>query len=52
VENLGDTTYDAVYIGLKGKIATASNGSTGPAGATDEAMKRIVAEYLLASRKP
>ena len=50
VENLGDTTYDAVYIGVKGKLATASNGSGDPA--TDAEAKRIVAEYLLASGKP
>jgi quercetin dioxygenase-like cupin family protein len=50
VENLGDTTYDAVYIGVKGKLATASNGSGDPA--TDEETKRIVAEYLVESGKP
>ena len=50
VENLGDSIYDGVYIGVKGKLATASNGSTDPA--TDEEAKRIVAEYLLASGKP
>jgi len=48
VENLGDTTYDAVYIGVKGKLATAANGSKGP----DQEAKRIVAEYLLALGKP
>ena len=50
VENLGDTTYDAVYIGVKGKLATAANGSAGPE--TAEETKRIVAEYLLASGTP
>jgi len=48
VENLGDTTYDAVYIGVKGKLATAANGSAD----TDQETKRIVAEYLLALGKP
>lgn len=52
VENLGDTTYDAVYIGVKGKLATASNGSADPATALDEETKKIVAAYLLASGKP
>jgi quercetin dioxygenase-like cupin family protein len=52
VENLGDTSYDAVYIGLKGKLATASNGSREPATALDEETKKIVAAYLLASGKP
>jgi quercetin dioxygenase-like cupin family protein len=50
VENLGDTSYDAVYIGLKGKLA-ASNGTAGPTTAMDEETKKIVAEYLLASTK-
>jgi beta-alanine degradation protein BauB len=52
VENLGDTTYDAVYIGVKGKLATASSGSTGPATAMDEETRKIVAEFLLASGRP
>jgi quercetin dioxygenase-like cupin family protein len=52
VENLGDTSYDAVYIGLKGKLATASNGSGEPTTAMDEETKKIVAAYLLASGKP
>ena len=52
VENLGDTSYDAVYIGVKGKLATASNGSAEPTTAMDEETKKIVAAYLLASGKP
>jgi quercetin dioxygenase-like cupin family protein len=52
VENLGDTAYDAVYIGVKGKLATASNGSTKPESALNEESKKIIAEYLLASGKP
>jgi quercetin dioxygenase-like cupin family protein len=52
VENLGDTTYDGVYIGVKGKLATASNGSTDRSTATEEEMKKIATEYLLASREP
>jgi hypothetical protein len=47
---LGDTTYDAVYIGVKGKLATAANGSAEPE--TAEETKRLVAEYLLASGTP
>ena len=50
VENLGDTAYDAVYIGIKGRLA-ASNGSAGPTTGADEETKKIVAEYLLASTK-
>ena len=52
VENLGDTSYDAVYIGVKGKLATASNGSAEPTTAMDEETKKIVAAYLLATAKP
>jgi quercetin dioxygenase-like cupin family protein len=51
VENLGDTTYRAVYIGIKGKV-TASNGSPDAPIAMDEETKKIVAAFLLASGKP
>ncbi len=51
VENLGDTAYEGIYIGVKGKLATASNGSTDPT-VTDEEVKRMVAEYLLPAGKP
>jgi quercetin dioxygenase-like cupin family protein len=51
VENLGDTTYDGVYIGVKGKLA-ASTGSADPATATDEEIKKIIAEYLVPSGRP
>ncbi len=52
VENLGDTTYDAVYIGVKNKAATASTGYRDSTTAMDEETSRIVAVYLLASQKP
>ena len=52
VENLSDTAYDAVYIGVKGKLAMASNASEDPDVAMDEATKKVFAEYLLASLKP
>ena len=48
VENLGDTTYDGVYIGVKGTLA-ASNGSTEPVIGDEEA-RRIAAEYLVGNR--
>ncbi len=51
VENLGDTTYDGVYIGVKGKLATASHASTGADAAMDEKTKKVVAEYLLDAEK-
>jgi quercetin dioxygenase-like cupin family protein len=50
VENLGDTTYDAVYIGVKGKLA-AANAAKDPTNALDEETRKMVAEYLLASGK-
>jgi beta-alanine degradation protein BauB len=52
VENLGDTTYRAVYIGIKPRPGTASNSAAHPTTAMDEETTRIVAAYLLASQKP
>ena len=51
VENLGDTTYDAVYIGVKGKLEARSRGSTDPSPAMDQETRKIVAA-LMASVKP
>jgi quercetin dioxygenase-like cupin family protein len=51
VENLGDTPYDAVYVGVKGKLA-ASNAGKDPMSPVDEETKKMVAEYLLALGKP
>jgi quercetin dioxygenase-like cupin family protein len=51
VENLGDTTYQGVYIEVK-KVSTASKGSADPTTAMDEETKKIVAAILLASGKP
>lgn len=50
VENLGDTPYDAVYVGLKGKMMAASAGND-PTTAMDEETKKIIAQYLVASTK-
>src|ERR1700684_2513301 len=50
VENLGDTVYDAVYIGIKGKLA-ASTGADGSVGGTDAETQKILAEYLAAASK-
>ena len=47
VENLGDTAYDAVYIGLKNKVAAAHEAG-GDAVAMDAETKEIIAEYLRA----
>jgi len=50
VENLGDTSYDAVYVGIKGLSATTSSPNN-PMDALDEQTKQIVAA-LTASAKP
>jgi quercetin dioxygenase-like cupin family protein len=50
VENLGDTTYDAVYIGVKGKLA-ASNDAGGSSVALDNETNKVIAEYLAAAAK-
>jgi len=54
VENLGNTTYDAVYVGIKGNVANA-NAAHDPkqldSGLVDEDTKRMVAEALLAADK-
>jgi quercetin dioxygenase-like cupin family protein len=49
VENLGDTAYDAVYVGVKGSSETV----TGALNSTpsNEEISRIIGEYVLASRK-
>jgi quercetin dioxygenase-like cupin family protein len=52
VENLGDTTYQGIYIEVKGKAGAASNGAAGATTAMDEDTKKIVAALLLASGKP
>jgi len=59
VENLGDTTYDGVYVGVKGKSAGSMEVSEASSDATSEAARvayedearNIVAEYLLTSGK-
>ena len=48
VENLGDTTYDAVYVGIKGGTSI-SVASADPAAALDKETMQLVAQYLLAS---
>jgi beta-alanine degradation protein BauB len=51
VENLGDTAYNAVYIGMKSKrLANEVSLKAGPSE-MDERTKKIVAEALLAAVK-
>lgn len=51
VENLGDSAYDAVYVGVKGQNATVVSSASGSSPAADEQVMRIVAEYAAAARK-
>jgi quercetin dioxygenase-like cupin family protein len=46
VENLGDTPYNAVYIGVKTKLAATGPGAERSQQAREAEMKRILAEYL------
>src|SRR5579872_7577455 len=48
VENLGDTAYDAVYVGIKG--TNASNASKNPMDAMDDETKKIVAQLMTAAK--
>jgi quercetin dioxygenase-like cupin family protein len=49
VENLSDIAYDAVYIGIKGKLS--ASGTASPA-AMDDATRMIISEYLQSATKP
>ena len=40
VENLGDTSYEALYIGVKSKPVSAANGAVGPATGLEDVYKR------------
>src|SRR3984885_7706046 len=50
VENLGDTAYSAVYIGIKGKRPNEA-GMKDVSPELDEETKKLVAEALLAAMK-
>jgi quercetin dioxygenase-like cupin family protein len=49
VENLGDTAYNAVYIGVKTKAIAAKAGAEGGQSVPDAQTAKILAEYALAS---
>jgi quercetin dioxygenase-like cupin family protein len=51
VENLGDTSYSAVYVGIKNKKLASEAGLTGGKSEMDEQTKKLVAEALLAAMK-
>jgi quercetin dioxygenase-like cupin family protein len=51
VENLGDTSYDAVYIGIKGKTVAGKFDTEGDHGALDAQTEKILTDYLLTSAR-
>ncbi len=51
VENMGDTTYRGVYIGIKGQVASNGAGLKEHAAVLDDETKKIVAEYLAGAGK-
>jgi quercetin dioxygenase-like cupin family protein len=54
VENLSDTAYDAVYIGIKCKTTIASSGTEreGDVAKLDDATKKVLAQYGLTPATP
>jgi beta-alanine degradation protein BauB len=51
VENLGDTAYTAIYIGIKSKHLASEAELKAPFSEMDEQTKKIVAEALLSALK-
>ena len=49
VENLSDIAYEAVYIGVKGKLS--ASGTASPVAMDDETRK-IISGYLPSATKP
>ncbi|HTS38586.1 MAG TPA: hypothetical protein VMH04_23125 [Candidatus Solibacter sp.] len=49
VENLGDTAYEGVYIGIKGKLSTASGAAGDPA--MDQQAAQLLAAYLATMKR-
>ena len=50
VENVGDTPYNAVYIGIKAKQSASNSGTRADALAIDEQTAKIIAEHLSSSQ--
>src|SRR5579871_2264945 len=48
VENLGDTTYRAVYIGVKSKTMSASS----EPGISDDEIPKVLSQYVALQGKP
>ena len=51
VENLGDTAYDAVYIGIKAKTTLSKAAPEGSQSVLDAPTVKILADYALAQSK-
>jgi len=51
VENLGDTSYNAVYIGIRAKSAAGKAGPPGGQPVLDAQTAKILADYAMASAK-
>lgn len=51
VENLGDSSYTAVYIGIRAKSTAAGAGPEGMKPALDAQTAKILADYFMASAK-
>jgi quercetin dioxygenase-like cupin family protein len=51
VENLGDTSYDAVYIGIKSKTVADKSDGKGDHGGLDAETEKILTDYVLAAAR-
>jgi beta-alanine degradation protein BauB len=51
VENLGDTSYNAVYIGIKSKSVAGSHAPETGQPAMDAQTQKLMTDYILASLK-
>jgi len=52
VENLGDETYNAVYIAIRGKTAAAGSNPKPESPVTPDELAKILVEYAAATTKP
>ena len=52
VENLGDEAYNAVYIGIKGKLAAAASDRKLDSPLDAQQIAEVLAEYAQAAAKP
>jgi len=52
VENVGDEPYDAVYVGLKGRVTEVGANAAGESMVTSEELAKILVQYAAATAKP